>query len=132
MLLHGLCPGCASSHLIRKMCFTWPSFVFTVFATPLPPRVQRVLDPARHGNTERRIIHHAKKKEYESMLDRFLIRVSYRQSQIDIKWTEEHCARLDEIAAEDHSYIATAAERTRRENTWVLVFNSSNQVRTAP
>ena len=49
----------------------------------------------------------------------------YRQSQLDIGWTEDHCARLDEIAAEDHSYIATAAERARRENTWVLVLDSS-------
>ena len=36
-----------------------------------------------------------------------------------------HCARLDEIAAEDHSSIATAAERARLENTWVLVHDSS-------
>ena len=43
---------------------------------------------------------------------------------MDIGWTEDHCARLDEIAAEDHCYIATA-ERARRENTWVLVLNSS-------
>ena len=40
-------------------------------------------------------------------------------------WTEDHCARLEEIAAEDHSNIATAAERARRENTWVLVLSSS-------
>ena len=33
--------------------------------------------------------------------------------------------RKDEIAAEDDSYIATAAERARRENTRVLVLNSS-------
>ena len=44
---------------------------------------------------------------------------------MDIGWTEDHCARLDEIAAEGHSYIAAAAERARRENTWVLVLNSS-------
>ena len=44
---------------------------------------------------------------------------------MDIGWTEDHCARLDDIAAEDHSYIATAAERARRKNTWVLVLNSS-------
>ena len=49
----------------------------------------------------------------------------YRKSQFDIGWTEEHCTRLDEIAAEDHSYVATAAERARRENTWVFVLNSS-------
>ena len=67
----------------------------------------------------------AKKKEHKSILVRFLKSPRYRQSQIVIGWTEEHCARLDEIAAEDHSYIATAAERIRRENTWVFVLSSS-------
>ena len=32
---------------------------------------------------------------------------------------------MDDIAAEDHSRIATEAERTRRDNTWVHVLNSS-------
>ena len=44
---------------------------------------------------------------------------------MDIGWTEDHCARLDAIAAEDPSYIATEVERARRENTWVLVLHSS-------
>ena len=35
----------------------------------------------------------------------------YRPSQLDIGWIEDHCARLDETAAENHSCIATAAER---------------------
>ena len=47
----------------------------------------------------------------------------YRRSLMVIGWTEDHCAPLDEIAAEDHSYIATAAERARHENTTVLVGN---------
>ena len=54
-----------------------------------------------------------------------MICFTHRQSQLNIGWTEVHCARLDEISAGDHSYIATAAERARRENTWVLVLNSS-------
>ena len=65
------------------------------------------------------------KKGYASIRDRFLRCLVSRPSQMNIGWTEEHCARLDEIAAEDHSYIATAAERARRENTPVLVLNSS-------
>ena len=44
---------------------------------------------------------------------------------MNIGWTEEHCARLDEIASEDHSCVSTAAERARRENTWFLVRHSS-------
>ena len=101
---------------------------------------------ARHGNTERQRFHHtarlsskkAKKKEYKSTLDRFLKSLRYRHSQIDIGWTKEHCARLDEIAAEDHSCVASAGECARRENTWVLVLNSSgpngpvNQARRLP
>ena len=90
-------------------------------------------DGARHWNTERQRTYHAahvspkkaEKKGYTSQLDRFLKCPISRLSQMDIGWTEDHCARLDEIAAEDHSFIATGAERTRRENTWVLVLNSS-------
>ena len=59
----------------------------------------------------------AKKNGCKSIRDIFLRCRVYRQSQLDIGWTEDHCARLDEIAAEDHSYIASAAERARRENT---------------
>ena len=67
----------------------------------------------------------AKKNVYKSIQNRFLICPIHRQSQLNIGWTEEHCARLDEIAAEHHSHIATAAERSRRVITWVLVLNSS-------
>ena len=88
---------------------------------------------ARHGNTERQSICHAarvssrkaKKKGYNSILDRFLNSPGYRESHSKIGWNEDHCARYDAISAEDHSFIATAAERFRRENTWVFVLNSS-------
>ena len=67
---------------------------------------------ARHGNTERQRIHHAahvsakkaKKNGYTSILDRFLSSLRYRESQINIGWDEEFCARYDAIAAEDHSF----------------------------
>ena len=65
------------------------------------------------------------RKAYNSIQDRFLRCPLHRQSQLNIGWSEEHCARLDDIAAEDHSHIATAAERARRENTWVLMLVSS-------
>ena len=65
------------------------------------------------------------RKAYKSIQDRFLRCPIHRQSQLNIGWSEEHCARLDDIAAEDHSHIATAAERARRENTWVLMLVSS-------
>ena len=58
----------------------------------------------------------AKKCTHQFWIDS-RIALFIERSQMDIGWTEDHCARLDEIAAEDHSYIATAAERHRRENT---------------
>ena len=87
--------------------------------------------PREHGKTENLpssqtcFPEKRRRRTTKSIQDRFLRCLIYRQSQLDIGWTEEHCARLEEIAAEDHSYVATAAERTRRENTWVLVLNSS-------
>ena len=49
----------------------------------------------------------------------------YRESQLAIGWDEELCARYDEIALEDHSYVATKAERSRHENSWKNVLHSS-------
>ena len=87
---------------------------------------------ARHGNTERQIIyyaaHNAARKEYKSMLDRFLNSPRYRTSQTAIRWDEEFCAKYDSIAAEDHSYIVTQAERSRNENSWKLVLNTSGKI----
>ena len=47
----------------------------------------------------------------------------------DREWNQqirdEMAEETQDDQAEDHSYIATAAERQRRENTWVLMLNSS-------
>ena len=37
--------------------------------------------------------------------------------------TEEQIIQYDELALEDHSYIATKEERTRNEKSWVLKLN---------
>ena len=37
--------------------------------------------------------------------------------------TEEQIIQNDELALEDHSYIATKEERTRNEKSWVLKLN---------
>ena len=89
----------------------------------------------RHGNTERQIIHYAahnaarkaRKEEYTSTLDRFLNSPRYRKSQTAIGWDEEFCARYDAIAAEHHSKIATQGERSRNENSWKVVLNTSGK-----
>ena len=49
------------------------------------------------------------------------------ESQIAIEWDEEFCARCNTIAKEDHSCVATAEERKRRENSWVLALNSQGK-----
>ena len=49
-----------------------------------------------------------------SIHDRFRNLESYRESQMPIGWTEE---TVDAIAAKDHSYVATPAERKRYDNT---------------
>ena len=41
------------------------------------------------------------------------------------KYVTEMTEETQDDQAEDHSYIATAAERQRRENTWVLMLNGS-------
>ena len=41
------------------------------------------------------------------------------------KYVTEMTEETQDDQAEDHSYIATVAERQRRENTWVLMINSS-------
>ena len=88
---------------------------------------------ARHGPTMMQRIYHivhnsrrkTKKQDYKSILDRFLNSPRYRESQIATGWDEALCARYDEIALKDHSYVATKAERSRHENSWKMVFNSS-------
>ena len=90
---------------------------------------------ARHGNTERQRkklrnsqrSKEGKEKCSQNLLDRFLNSPRYRAWQTAIGWDEDVCARYDAIAAEDHSYIATQAERRRNENYWKLVLNTSGK-----
>ena len=48
---------------------------------------------------------------------------NYRKSLSEIEWTEELIILYDELALEDHSYIATKEERTRNEKSRVLKLN---------
>ena len=49
----------------------------------------------------------------------------YRHSQLGTGWTEDRCARLGEIAVDNHSYIDCYGGLAPRENTGVLALNSS-------
>ena len=46
----------------------------------------------------------------------------YRKSLSDIGWTEEQIIEYDEIALEDHSYVAAWEERSRNEKSWKKIF----------
>ena len=62
------------------------------------------------------------------MLARFENGSIYRESQLAIGWDEAFCAHYDEMAKEDHSYVAAAEERKRREKSWVLAINSQGKM----
>ena len=55
---------------------------------------------------------------YKSILDRWHDDEKYRKSFSDVGWTEEQIIQYDEIALEDHSYVATWQERSRNEKSW--------------
>ena len=62
----------------------------------------------------------SKVKGCKSIRDTFLRRPIYRQSQLNIGWTEEHCARLHEIAAET---ILTLLRRPNEHDAKTLGFS---------
>ena len=56
---------------------------------------------------------------YKTILERWHKADTYRKSLSYIGWTEEQIIQYDELALEDHSYIATTEERTRNGKKWV-------------
>ena len=63
-----------------------------------------------------------------SILERFQKHDTYRESQHAVGWTEDTCRRLDQIAKEEKSYIATWSERQRYENNWKLALNAQGSI----
>ena len=66
---------------------------------------------------------HAKKKGCDSILRRFQNDELYRNYQLVIGWTEEHCQYLDSLMFMDFSNTATRKERLRYENNFFLGIN---------
>ena len=93
---------------------------------------------ARYGKTDalreydqaRHCCRRALQLKFCSILERFPKHDTYRESQHAVGWTEDTCRRLDQIAKEETSYIATWSERQRYENNWKLALNA--QVSIAP
>ena len=57
---------------------------------------------------------------HQSILERRHKDDKYRKSLSEIVWTEEQDIQCDELALEDHSYIATSSERSQNTKHWVL------------
>ena len=49
---------------------------------------------------------------------------TYRTSLSLIRWKEKHIMLYDFIALENHSYVATIAERIQFANSWILTTNA--------
>ena len=66
---------------------------------------------------------HAKKKHLPSILEIFRKDEFYRNSQIAIWWTEEHCKYVDSLMPIDFCFSVTRKERLRCENNYTLGVN---------
>ena len=89
---------------------------------------------AKHGPSERQRIHYKAKEilqkarqekhgSHSSILARWTNDCKYRESLSDIGWTQEHIMLHHRIAFENHSYVATKAERIRNSTHWILTLN---------
>ena len=86
---------------------------------------------ALHGKSHhqtRDCLRKAKKNNFDAILQRFPQSETYTHSQIKIRWDEGLCIRLDRVAHEDHSYIATWDEGRRYEKNWKRGLNTLGPV----
>ena len=60
---------------------------------------------------------------YSSILERWHNDYKYINSLSLIGWTEEHIMLHDRIALENHSYVATRAEKIQNSKHWILKLN---------
>ena len=89
----------------------------------------------RHGRTEAQkehfIAHNARrrcvKKKFEGIHDRILKDSTYRDSQLQIGWTEETCIAMDKLAQEDHSHCPLPEEFDRYRKNWKTTPNKSGR-----
>ena len=65
----------------------------------------------------------SEENKFSSSLDRFPNQDSNRPSLIAIGWDGETCKRMDKLAPEDHTYVATYAQRERYCNTLGINLN---------
>ena len=90
---------------------------------------------ARHCKTDAQkehfVAHNARKrcikKNFGGIHDRFQRDPVYRDSQLEIGWTEEKCIAMDKLAQEDHSYCPSSEEYERDRKNWKISLNKSGR-----
>ena len=90
---------------------------------------------ARHGKTETQkkyyVAHNARKRclqiNYDGIHDRFLRDPVFRDSQVEIDWTEQKCIEVDNLAQEDHSCRLSREEYLRYQKHWYLTLKKSGK-----
>ena len=61
-----------------------------------------------------------RKKEYDSIHDRFIRDKTFRKAMIEVGRSEKIIIEMDQLASEDHTYKATRAEiNVYRGNWWI-------------
>ena len=90
---------------------------------------------ARHGKTEAQkehcTAHNARrrclKKKLDGIHDRFLKVSTFRDSQLNIGWTEETCIAMDKLAQENHSFCPLLEEFERYQKYEYITLNKSGR-----
>ena len=66
-------------------------------------------------------------KEFDGIHDRFQRDSVYRDSQLEIHWTEEKCIAIVKLAQEDHPYCPSSEEYERYQKNWYISLNKSGR-----
>ena len=96
---------------------------------------------ARHGKTEEQKVYHiawnawkrcckrvdSQAERFKGIHDRFLRDQIYRESQLQIGWTEQKCKEMNELAKQNHTYHLSTEEFKRYQGQWYLTVNKSGK-----
>ena len=63
------------------------------------------------------------KTNYDGIHDLFQRDPVYRDSQLELGWTEENCIKMDKLTQEDHSYRLPYEDQERYQKHWYLTLN---------
>ena len=120
---------CTCGHLLVESESSQKSNKLRLEALSIPHYVIKKERPrcARHGKPEAQkehfVAHNARKrclkKKFDGIHDRFLRDEVYRDSQLQIGWTEQKCIEMEKLAQEDHSYRLSRDEFQRYQNSGI-------------